>query len=86
MNSFRFCVDRSLVLGASYEDSHGLRSRFHELGVLVDKLKTLIVAVTETWLVHNFDVTSELSGNNYLRSDRNRYRKIVGFLCTELII
>ncbi|VDO83195.1 unnamed protein product [Schistosoma curassoni] len=46
----------------------------------MDRLEALIVAVTETWLVHDLDITPELSGYHYLRSDRHGCRKGGGIL------
>lgn len=73
-------MDRSFPLGVLYANARSLKHKFYELGTLVDKLRPLIVAVTETWLVHDFDITPELSGYHCLRSDRHRCRKGGGVL------
>lgn len=74
-NATKACVDRSFSLGVLYAKAGSLRIKFYELGAVVDKVGSLIIAVTETWLVHDFHITSELSGYNYLRSDRHRCGK-----------
>lgn len=69
-------MDNSLSLGVLNENACSLSNEFKRLGASVDKLKLLSVTVTKIWLVHDFDVTPELSGYHYLRSDRKRCKEV----------
>lgn len=63
-----------------YANVCSLRNKFYELRAFVDKLSSLNIAVIKTWLIHDFDITSELSRYHYLRSDRQRHKKTDGVL------
>lgn len=59
-------VRKSCVLNESFTNVRSLVKNFYQLGVLVDKWKPLVVAVTENWLVTDLSVTPELSGYKYV--------------------
>lgn len=71
-NAIKDCVDRPFSPGVLYLNAGGLRNKSYELETLANKLGPLVVDVIETWLVHGFDITSELAGYHYPRSDRYR--------------